>query len=124
MQPSNLCLGFKQQQRRNFMPSEVDEAQDRLSFILTHFEPDSILKLALFGFVFWDAESGLVFIILCGKDAYVHLDFSEIGFVLHNYALSGALWALSFRTHSAALRAGFDAESRTIKMSGFLLSQE
>jgi len=66
------------------MPSEVDEAQNRLSFVLTHFEPDSILKLALFGFAFRDAESGFIFIILYGKDAYVHLPFSEIGFVLHN----------------------------------------
>ena len=66
------------------MPSKVDQAQDRLSFVLTHFDPDRPLKLALFGFVFWGAESGFIFIILYGKDAYVHLAFSEIGFVLHN----------------------------------------
>jgi hypothetical protein len=41
-------------------------------------------KLALIGFVFPESPNGLIFIILCGKDVYVNLAFSEIGFVLHN----------------------------------------
>jgi hypothetical protein len=36
-------------------------------------------------------------------------------------AFSSVLWGLSFRTHSALLRAGSDAESSTINKSGFPL---
>jgi len=41
-------------------------------------------KLALIGFAFPESPNELIFIILCGKDVYAHLAFSEIGFVLHN----------------------------------------
>ena len=41
------------------------------------------LKLGLFGFVFTKCPIGFIFIIRCIIDVYVHLTFSEIGFVLH-----------------------------------------
>jgi len=42
-----------------------------------------LLKLALIGSVILGSEGGLIFIILCDKDACAHLGFMEIGFVLH-----------------------------------------
>jgi len=41
------------------------------------------LKLGLIGFVFLEAEGDLVFISLCGKQAWVDCGYMEIGFVLH-----------------------------------------
>jgi hypothetical protein len=63
-QPSNLCLGFKDDHRRDFMASKVAEPHNRLSFVLAHFEPDRILKLGLFGFASCDAKNRFIFIIL------------------------------------------------------------
>jgi hypothetical protein len=49
-----------------------------------HLGAGKILKLALIGFVFPESPNGPIFVILSDKDAYVHLAFSKIGFVLHN----------------------------------------
>ena len=43
-----------------------------------------ILTLGLFGFVFPTFTKCLIFIILFYITIYVHLTFSEFGFVLHN----------------------------------------
>ena len=42
-----------------------------------------VQKLALIGFVFTKCPIGFIFVIRCIKEAYIHLTFSEIGFVLH-----------------------------------------
>ena len=44
-------------------------------------------KLGLFGFVLAISAKSFIFIILCYKITYVHLDISEIGFVFHNCSL-------------------------------------
>jgi hypothetical protein len=40
--------------------------------------------LGLIGFVFLDSAGTIIFIILCSKEACIHSNFTEIGFVLHN----------------------------------------
>ena len=66
------------------------------------------MKLALFGFVFWEPEGDFIFIILCEIKGCVHFVVSEIGFVLHSPQLDGATVKLNRRymvdTFRAVLR--------------------